>query len=106
MARKARVRETSEDALFAKLINEVAEIEGKLLNEEYERLKQDPDAEAPKELDEKSLQTIRRAFRRKRNREILSKALHAMIYAAVTIGVVCNVISCAKSVQKMNEERS
>ena len=62
MNRSERLYNDYEDALFALLMDEVAQEEGAQLLEENERLKNDPNAAVPPELDKKSLETIRRTL--------------------------------------------
>lgn len=69
MDRNDRLYNDYEDALFALLMDRVAQEEGARLLEENERLKDDPDAAVPPELDQKSLETIRKAFAGRRRRQ-------------------------------------
>lgn len=62
MNRNDRLYNDYEDALFALLMDEVAQEEGARLLAENERLKGDPNAAVPPELDKKSLETIRKAL--------------------------------------------
>lgn len=62
MNRNDRLYNDYEDALFALLMDEVAQEEGARLLDENEQLKGDPNAAVPPELDKKSLETIRRAL--------------------------------------------
>ena len=52
------VEEYNEEAAFAALMKMVAEAEGARLLQECERLRNDPDAAVPPELDEKCLKII------------------------------------------------
>lgn len=58
--------EDYEDAVFALLMEQVAQIEGQELMEENERLKNDPTAAVPKSLDQKCYKAINRAFRKQK----------------------------------------
>lgn len=62
MNRNDRLYNDYEDALFALLMDEVAQEEGARLLEENERLKGDPNAAVPPDLDKKSLETIRKTL--------------------------------------------
>ena len=62
MKSKEQPWEDYEDALFALLMDKVAEDEGVRLYEENERLRRDPAAEVPPEFDRKSREAIIRAF--------------------------------------------
>lgn len=60
--RHEQLLENYEDALFSLFMERVAEEEGKRLLEENERLKHNPDAAVPKELDERCHKTIASFF--------------------------------------------
>ena len=62
MNRRDELRERYEDALFAFLMEDVIETEGKKMLEENERLKQDPLAAVPEAVDYRCIQTIKRGF--------------------------------------------
>lgn len=81
MKSREQLQEEYEDALFALMMNYVTEAEGKRLRAENEALKQDPTAQIPEHLDQRCLQTIQRAFLRKK------------IFAAIRI-IVWVILSC------------
>lgn len=93
MNRREQLMENYENALFALLMNQVAEEEGKRLQKENLRLKQDPQAAVPAATDRRSLRTIRRAFSKDERRHVvrvtgrvLNKvALAAMLAATLFI---------------------
>lgn len=62
MNRRDELRERYEDALFAFLMEDVIETEGKKMLEENERLKQDPLAAVPEAVDYRCIQTIKRGY--------------------------------------------
>lgn len=62
MNRREQLQERYEDALFALLMDEIATMEGKEAQEENERLKNDPSAAIPEDVDKRCLQTIRHHF--------------------------------------------
>ena len=62
MTHHEKLVERYEDALFALMMEDVAETEGEKLQELNEQLKRDPAAEIPKELDERCIRTIRTEF--------------------------------------------
>ena len=62
MNRRQKLQDAYEDALFALLMEDVIEEEGKRLAEENEQLKNDPSAAVPEELHERCVETIHRAF--------------------------------------------
>jgi len=58
MTHHEKLVERYEDALFALMMEDVAETEGEKLQELNEQLKRDPSAEIPRELDERCIRTI------------------------------------------------
>ena len=68
MTRREKLQENFEDALFALLMEEVAEQEGQRLLEENERLKRDPENAVPPEVDWRCLKTIKWAFAKTQRR--------------------------------------
>lgn len=66
MNRREQLQDRYEDALFALLMDEIATKEGKKAIEENERLKNDPSAVIPEDVDRRCLQTIRRHFAKQR----------------------------------------
>lgn len=62
MNKQERLQEQYEDALFALIMNKIATAEGQWAIEENERLKNDPTAAVPEELDKRCMQIIRRHF--------------------------------------------
>lgn len=60
--RKELLQERYEDALFALLMEDMAAVDGEALLEENERLKNDPAAQVPEELDKRCEKVIRRHF--------------------------------------------
>lgn len=78
MTRRERLQENVEDAVFALLMEEVAEQEGKRLLEENERLKSDPSAKVPDNLDRRCRQIIKRSFARERRHEA-GRTLHRVL---------------------------
>lgn len=66
MDRHDRLYENYENALFSLLMDQVAQEEGVRLLEENERLRNDPNAAVPEELDRRSRETICRAFSARR----------------------------------------
>ena len=70
MTRREELQEAYEDAMFALLMDYVAESEGKKALEENRALQEDPDAEVPQEVRRACLKEIRRAFRKKSARSV------------------------------------
>ena len=73
MNRRDELRERYEDALFAFLMEDVIETEGKKMLEENERLKQDPLAAVPEAVDYRCIQTIKRGFAKERRHILAGK---------------------------------
>lgn len=83
MTRHEKLLENYEDALFALLMDEVAEQEGKRFLEENEQLRQNPEAIIPDEVNERCLKTIKRSFAKKRRREVSHSAYGIFTHIAV-----------------------
>lgn len=94
MDRREKLQEQYEDALFALLMDDVIEMEGKALLEECERLNADPDAAVPEELDRKCRKLLRDSFRKEKFRsagrltvKVLKKAAVVAAIAALLMGI-------------------
>lgn len=85
MTRRDKLQENYEDALFALLMDEVAEREGQRYLEENERLKKDPDSAVPEELDRRCLKLIRQTFAKDRRRAAGLTAYRVFRQAAMVI---------------------
>ena len=86
MTRREELRQAHEDALFALMMDYVAEEEGKKALEENDALLDDPKAEVPKEVRRACLKKINRAFRRRAVRSagrISMKAINKVVLAAL-----------------------
>ena len=70
MTRREELQEAYEDAMFALLMDYVAESEGEKALEENRVLQEDPDAEVPQEVRRACLKEIHRAFRKKSARSV------------------------------------
>lgn len=88
MNQREQLQEQYEDALFALLVNDMMEAEGKRLLEENERLKQDPSAAVPDEVNARCIRTINRAFARKRRRSA-GRVTYQIFNKAAMVAVVC-----------------
>ena len=88
MKRREQLYENYEDALFAILMDKVAEEEGARLREENKRLQDDPEAEVPERVDEAARRTIRRAFGKQRRRGATRFAGKLVNAAAVLVLVL------------------
>ena len=91
MTRREQLWETYEEAVFALLMDEAAEKEGRKLLEENERLKHDPAAAVPPEVDRRCRAAIRRAFARQRRGKIAVRSwriLRRLCVAAVLCAIL------------------
>lgn len=88
MAKHTYLTDNYEDALFALLMEDVSHEEGIKAIEENKRLKNDPDAALPIDLQNKCVQVIRKNFRKERTR----KAKHTALKIANRIAVA--VLTC------------
>ena len=70
MTRREELQEAYEDAMFALLMDYVAESEGEKALEENRVLQEDPDAEVPQGVRRACLKEIHRAFRKKSARSV------------------------------------
>lgn len=99
MTRKEELRERYEDALFALLMDEFADAEGKRLEEENEALQHDPDAAVPEEVRRRCMRTIRRCFaaRRARSAGRVAVKLLNRVAVVVMVGVMFFTVAFAAS---------
>lgn len=86
MTRREKLLEEYEDSLFALMMDEFAEENGKYLLKENERLKQDPNARIPPEANKRCLRTITKAFSRKRYKE--ARAIFSKAFKNVSVFVL------------------
>lgn len=97
MTEKGPLRENYEDAVFALLMDAVAEQEGKAGLQLLEKLEHDPSAQVPEEVQKKAEKTIRKAFAVK-NREPVKYVIFKVvrrIAIAVLIAVVLAAVTFA-----------
>lgn len=95
MNHREELRERYEDALFALLMDEIAEKEGALAREENERLKNDPSAAVPEDVDRRCLQTIRRHFAKQKARTAGRYTVKAVKYALLAAGLAATMFTIA-----------
>lgn len=93
MTNREKLRENYEDSVLALLMDEFAESEGRRYIEENERLRQDPSAAVPEDVERRALQFIDRAFSRKSRKNAGGKLLRflgrlaiAAVIAALLFG--------------------
>lgn len=92
MNRREKLQDAYEDALFALLMEDVIEEEGKRLDEENERLNRDPTAAVPRELHEKCMKTIHRRFGqqyRRENGKQTGRSFTKVLNKAAVVVVIC-----------------
>ena len=92
-----KLLEEYEDALFALLMEPVAEQEGAAALEMNEHLKNDPTAAVPEEMTRAGLRTIRREFSKRRGKSVLEIAGRAFGHMAVFLlfSTLCFATVCA-----------
>lgn len=91
MNRREQLIDNYEDALFAVLMDKVAEEEGAKLREENQRLQEDPAAEVPERVDMVARQTIRKAFAGQNRRSALHVAKRVLNTVAMIV-LICSAI--------------
>lgn len=101
MNRRDELRERYEDALFAFLMEDVIETEGKKMLEENERLKQDPLAAVPEAVDYRCIQTIKRGFAKER-RHTVGRITYRVLNRVAMIAVIahCYLLQRSQPVRK------
>ena len=83
MTHREELYEKYQDALFALLMDEVANAEGKKALEENERLKKDPTAGVPPEVSERCLKRIDREFRKQNTKKMRKITFKVAQYVAI-----------------------
>ena len=91
MTRREKLIDNYEDALFAVLMDKVAEEEGAKLREENQRLQNDPATEVPEHVDAVARQTIRKAFAGQNRRSALHVAKRVLNTVAMIV-LICSAI--------------
>ena len=99
MTRHEQLQERYEDALFALLMDELAAAEGQRAEEEKERLRDDPSAAVPEDLDRRCARLIRRHVARRRARAAGRLTWRAVKLAALVAGIAAILLTtvCAAS---------
>lgn len=83
MTNREKLRENYEDSVLALLMDEFAESEGKRFIEENERLRQDPSAAVPEDVERRALQLINREFAKKDRAHTGKKLLRFLARIAI-----------------------
>ncbi len=91
MNRREKLIDNYEDALFAVLMDKVAEEEGAKLREENQELRNDPEAAVPEHVDVVARQTIRKAFAGQTRRSSLHIARRVLNTVAMLV-LICSAI--------------
>ena len=93
MTNRDRLQENYEDSVLALLLDEFAESEGRRYIEENERLREDPAAVVPEDVEKRALQFIDREFSRRKRAHAGGKLLRflariaiAAVFAALLFG--------------------
>ena len=95
MNRRDELRDRYEDALFALLMDEIAEKEGAMAQEENERLKDDPAAAVPEDVDRRCLRTIRWHFTKQKTRAAGRYTVKTLKYALLAVGLAITMFTMA-----------
>ena len=92
-----QLRENYEDALFAMLMGELAEEEGKRLLEENERLKNDPAAAVPEHINRSCRKAIRKSFARshRKTAAVTARSAFRKVLVAAMVSVLLLVTAYA-----------
>ena len=91
MTRREKLIDNYEDALFAVLMDKVAEEEGAKLREENQRLQNDPEGVVPEHVDAVARQTIRKAFAGQNRRSAVHVA-RRVVNAVAMLVLICSAI--------------
>lgn len=95
MNRRERLQDRYEDALFALLMDDIATIESKKAEEENERLRHDPSAAVPEDLDRRCMQLIHRHFAKQKVCAASRFATKALKRVALAAGMVAILFTTA-----------
>lgn len=95
MNHREELRERYEDALFALLMDEIAEREAALAQAENQRLGSDPSAAVPEAADKRCLQLIRRHAAKQRARAAGRCTVRAVKYALLAAGLAATLFTAA-----------
>lgn len=98
MTRHEELLDNYEDALFALLMDEIAETEGQKYLDENERLLNDPSAAVSELLDQKCRRIIKHSFSKNKRHEAARIAKMAVSRAAVLVLVVVALFSSAYAI--------
>lgn len=98
--RHDRLVEEYEDALFALLMEEVAQSEGERLEALNEELQNKPEAAVPEKVDKRCLRTINRHFLRERRRTVLWRTGRILRLAAMIMGISALLFTSAFAVSE------
>lgn len=88
MTNRERLQENYEDALFALLMDDVAQTEGERLIRENDALQEDPNAAIPENIDRRYMQVIQRTLFKQKHRASLKKLGQQICRAAVIAAII------------------
>lgn len=100
MNRQEELQDRYEDALFALLMDKISTAEGKEALEEIERLKNDPDAAIPEDVDKRCLQTIQRHFAKQRVHAVGHFTMKVVKCAVIAAGIASLMFTAAFAVSE------
>ena len=95
MTNRERLQENYEDALFALLMDDVAQTEGARLIRENEALRADPNAAVPAEIDRRCKQVIQRTLAKRKHGMSLRKFGQQICRAAVIATIITSLFISA-----------
>lgn len=98
MTRHEKLLENYEDALFALMMDQVAEEEGKQLLKENELLSENPDAAIPVDVDKQCRKAIQRAFAKDQRRSVAQisyRVLNKVALVALIAGLLFTTVYAA-----------
>lgn len=95
MTNRERLQENYEDALFALLMDDVAQTEGKRLIRENEALQADPNAAVPADIDRRCMQVIQRTLAKRKHDVSLKKLCQQICRVAVIAAIITSLFISA-----------
>lgn len=95
MTNRERLQENYEDALFALLLDDVAQTEGKSLIQENEALQADPNAAVPANIDRRCMQVIQRTLAKQKHGASLRNLGQQICRAAVIVAIITSLFISA-----------
>lgn len=100
MTRREELMEAYEDAYFALLMEDVAEMEGAALEARREELEKDPSAAVPETVDRRCVRAIERHFARQKRQKYLRTAGRVLNRAAVFVALLSVMLTTVLAVSE------